>query len=81
VTLTLTLNIRQKAEVIQNHENANVRDIGQGEPQHRKDGNGGTCNTFGGNKWLEALVGLGTPRHGCWDNIYRKKSDVNMWRV
>jgi hypothetical protein len=27
---------RQQAEVIQNHENANVRNIGQGEPQHRK---------------------------------------------
>jgi hypothetical protein len=26
----------QKAEVIQNHENANVRNIGQGEPRHRK---------------------------------------------
>jgi hypothetical protein len=27
---------RQQAEVIQNHENANVRNIGQGEPPHRK---------------------------------------------
>jgi hypothetical protein len=27
---------RHKAEVVQNHENANVRSIGQGEPQHRK---------------------------------------------
>jgi hypothetical protein len=27
---------RQQAEVIQNHENANVRNIGQGEAQHRK---------------------------------------------
>jgi hypothetical protein len=27
---------RQHAEVIQNHENANVRHIGQGEPRHRK---------------------------------------------
>jgi hypothetical protein len=27
---------RQQAEVIQNHENANVRNIGQGEPRHRK---------------------------------------------
>jgi hypothetical protein len=27
---------RQQAEVIQNHENANVRDIGHGEAQHRK---------------------------------------------
>jgi hypothetical protein len=26
---------RQQAEVIQNHENVNVRDIGQGEAQHR----------------------------------------------
>jgi hypothetical protein len=26
---------RQQAEVIQNHENANVRNIGQGEPRHR----------------------------------------------
>jgi hypothetical protein len=26
---------RQQAEVIQNHENENVRNIGQGEPQHR----------------------------------------------
>jgi hypothetical protein len=28
--------IRQQAEIIDNHENANVRNIGQGEPQHRK---------------------------------------------
>jgi hypothetical protein len=27
---------RQQAEVIQNHENVNVRNIGQGEPRHRK---------------------------------------------
>jgi hypothetical protein len=27
---------RQQAEVIQNHENANVRNIGQGEAHHRK---------------------------------------------
>jgi hypothetical protein len=27
---------RQQAEVIQNHENAEVRNIGQGEPLHRK---------------------------------------------
>jgi hypothetical protein len=27
---------RQQAEVIQNHENKNVRNIGQGEPRHRK---------------------------------------------
>jgi hypothetical protein len=27
---------RQQAEVIQNHENANVDNIGQGEPRHRK---------------------------------------------
>jgi hypothetical protein len=27
---------RQQAEVIQNHENANVRDIGKGEARHRK---------------------------------------------
>jgi hypothetical protein len=27
---------RQQAEVIQNHENANVRDIGTGEARHRK---------------------------------------------
>jgi hypothetical protein len=27
---------RQQAEVIQNHENANVRNIGQGEARHRK---------------------------------------------
>jgi hypothetical protein len=26
----------QQAEVIQNHENANIRNIGQGEAQHRK---------------------------------------------
>jgi hypothetical protein len=28
---------RQQAEVIQSHENANVRNIGQGEARHRKD--------------------------------------------
>jgi hypothetical protein len=27
---------RQQAEAIQNYENANVRNIGQGEAQHRK---------------------------------------------
>jgi hypothetical protein len=27
---------REQAEVIQNHENANVRNIGQGEGRHRK---------------------------------------------
>jgi hypothetical protein len=27
---------RQQAEVIQNHENANVRNTGQGEPRQRK---------------------------------------------
>jgi hypothetical protein len=27
---------RQQAEVIQNQENANVRNIGQGEARHRK---------------------------------------------
>jgi hypothetical protein len=27
---------RQQAEVIQNHENANVRDIGKGEARHKK---------------------------------------------
>jgi hypothetical protein len=27
---------RQQAEVIQNHENENVRNIGPGEPRHRK---------------------------------------------
>jgi hypothetical protein len=27
---------RQQAEVIQNHANPNVRNIGQGEAQHRK---------------------------------------------
>jgi hypothetical protein len=28
--------MKQQAEVIQNHENENVRNIGQGEPRHRK---------------------------------------------
>jgi hypothetical protein len=28
--------IRQQAEVIQNHDNENVRTIGQGEARHRK---------------------------------------------
>jgi hypothetical protein len=28
---------RQEADFIQNHENANVRNIGQGEHRHRKD--------------------------------------------
>jgi hypothetical protein len=32
----ITTLCRQQAEVIQNHENANFRDIGQGEPRHRK---------------------------------------------
>jgi hypothetical protein len=27
---------RQQSQVIQNHENAEVRNIGQGEPRHRK---------------------------------------------
>jgi hypothetical protein len=27
---------RQQAEVIQNHKNANVRNIGQGEARHKK---------------------------------------------
>jgi hypothetical protein len=27
---------RQQAEIVQNHEKANVRNIGQGEPRHRK---------------------------------------------
>jgi hypothetical protein len=27
---------REQAEVVQNHENANVHNIGQGEPRHRK---------------------------------------------
>jgi hypothetical protein len=27
---------RQQAEIIQNHENANVRNIGKSEPRHRK---------------------------------------------
>jgi hypothetical protein len=27
---------KQQAEVIQNHENENLRNIGQGEPRHRK---------------------------------------------
>jgi hypothetical protein len=27
---------RQQAEVVQNHENANVRNFGQGEPRHKK---------------------------------------------
>jgi hypothetical protein len=40
---------RKEAEVIQNHENANVRNIGQGEPRHRKCkrlklGGGQTCD-------------------------------------
>jgi hypothetical protein len=32
----ITKSCREQAEVIQNHENANVRSIGQGEPRHRK---------------------------------------------
>jgi hypothetical protein len=32
----LTKLCRQQAEVLKNHENANVRNIGQGEPRHRK---------------------------------------------
>jgi hypothetical protein len=31
---------RQQAEVIQNHDNENVRNIGQGEVNHRKLGGG-----------------------------------------
>jgi hypothetical protein len=32
----ITKSCRQQAEVILNHENENVRNIGQGEAQHRK---------------------------------------------
>jgi hypothetical protein len=32
----ITKSCRQQAEVIQNHENENVRHIGQGEARHRK---------------------------------------------
>jgi methionine synthase II (cobalamin-independent) len=32
----ITKLFRQQAEVIQNHEYANVRNIGQGEAQHKK---------------------------------------------
>jgi hypothetical protein len=32
----ITKLFRQQAEVFQNHENANVRNIGQGEARHRK---------------------------------------------
>jgi hypothetical protein len=32
----ITKSCRQQAEVIQNHENENVRYIGQGETPHRK---------------------------------------------
>jgi hypothetical protein len=32
----ITKSYRQQAEVIQNHENENVRYIGQGEARHRK---------------------------------------------
>jgi hypothetical protein len=32
----ITKSCRQEAEVIQNHENENVRYIGQGEAPHRK---------------------------------------------
>jgi hypothetical protein len=32
----VTKSCRQQVEVIQNHENANVRNMGQGEPRHRK---------------------------------------------
>jgi hypothetical protein len=32
----LTKLCRQQAEVIKNHENANVRNVGQGEPRHRE---------------------------------------------
>jgi hypothetical protein len=28
--------MQAKAEVIRNHENANIRNTGQGEPRHRK---------------------------------------------
>jgi hypothetical protein len=34
--LCITKSCRQQAEVIQNHENANVHNIRQGEPWHRK---------------------------------------------
>jgi hypothetical protein len=34
--MILTNLFRQQAEVIQNHENARVRNIGQGEPRHKK---------------------------------------------
>jgi hypothetical protein len=34
--LYVTKLCRQPTEVIQNHENANVRNNGQGEPRHRK---------------------------------------------
>jgi hypothetical protein len=36
VYVYITKSCRQQAEVIQNHENENVRYIGQGEAQHRK---------------------------------------------
>jgi hypothetical protein len=32
----ITKLFRQQAEIIQNHENENVRNIGQGEARHRK---------------------------------------------
>jgi hypothetical protein len=32
----ITILCRQQPEVIQNHQNENVRNIGQGEPRHRK---------------------------------------------
>jgi hypothetical protein len=34
--ITLTKVCRQQAEVIQNHDNENVRTIGQGEARHKK---------------------------------------------
>jgi hypothetical protein len=34
--IIITKLYKQQAEVIQNHENANVRNVGQGKTQHRK---------------------------------------------
>jgi hypothetical protein len=34
--MDITKLCRQQAEVIQNHDNENVRNIGQGETRHRK---------------------------------------------
>jgi hypothetical protein len=39
----ITKSYRQQAEVIQNHENENVRTIGQGETPHRKYKKAQTC--------------------------------------